>query len=103
MWNRKLDTGSIDTYITRKNVLEGSPDMIIDIHTHAFPKVLRNAREKFFANEPAFKLLYESPKSKLVGADETLAMMDAQGVDKSVIFGFPWRTADTFKMNNTRI
>jgi predicted TIM-barrel fold metal-dependent hydrolase len=77
--------------------------MVIDIHTHAFPKAIRNARETFFANEPAFQLLYDSPNSKLVGADETVVMMDDQGVDKSVIFGFPWRTADTFKLNNDYI
>ncbi len=77
--------------------------MIIDIHTHAFPKVIRNEREKFFDNEPTFQMLYDAPKSKLVGADEIVAMMDAQGVDKSVIFGFPWRTADTFKRHNDYI
>lgn len=77
--------------------------MIIDIHTHAFPKEIRNQRERFFDNEPAFKLLYDSPKSQLVGVDETIAMMDAQGVDKSVVFGFPWRTADFFKLNNDYI
>ena len=67
--------------------------MIIDIHTHAFPKEIRDNRERFFGNEPAFELLYNSPKSRLVGVDETIAMMDEQGVDKSVIFGFPWHTA----------
>ena len=77
--------------------------MIIDIHTHAFPKAIRDHRERFFDNEPAFKLLYDSPKSKLVGVDETISMMDQQGVDKSVIFGFPWRTADSFKLNNDYI
>ncbi len=77
--------------------------MIIDIHTHAFPKTIREERQRFFDNEPAFKLLYESPKSLLVGADDTIAMMDAQDVDKSVIFGFPWRSADTFKRNNDYI
>jgi predicted TIM-barrel fold metal-dependent hydrolase len=77
--------------------------MIIDIHTHAFPKIVRNAREKFFDNEPAFRMLYDSTGSKLAGADDTIAMMDDQGVDKSVIFGFPWRTADTFKMHNDYI
>lgn len=77
--------------------------MIIDIHTHVFPKVIREDRATFFKNEPAFQLLYDSPKSKLVGADETVAMMDEQGVDKSVIFGFPWRTADTFKLNNDHV
>ena len=68
--------------------------MIIDIHTHAFPPAIRQARENFFGSEPAFKMLYESPKSKLVGVSETIAMMDDQGIDKSVVFGFPWRSAD---------
>lgn len=77
--------------------------MIIDIHTHAFPTEVRQARQRFFQNEPAFELLYASPKAKLVGAEETIATMDAQGVEKSVIFGFPWRRADTFKRNNDYI
>ncbi len=77
--------------------------MIIDIHTHAFPTEVRQARQRFFQNEPAFELLYASPKAKLVGVEETISMMDSQGVDKSVIFGFPWRHADTFKRNNDYI
>ncbi len=77
--------------------------MVIDIHTHAFPSVIRQARQRFFHNEPTFELLYASPKSQLVGATETIATMDAQGVDKSVIFGFPWRSAETFKRNNDYI
>ena len=77
--------------------------MIIDFHTHAFPRDIRQNREKYFSGEPAFKLLYESPQSRLVGIKETLEMMDDQGVDKSVIFGFPWHNADTFKMNNDYI
>ncbi len=77
--------------------------MIIDIHTHAFPKAVRHHRERFFDNEPAFKLLYDSPKSRLVGVDETIAMMDAHGVDKSVIFGFPWCSEDYYKLNNDYI
>jgi predicted TIM-barrel fold metal-dependent hydrolase len=74
--------------------------MIIDIHTHVFPSRVRQTRQHFFMDEPAFKLLYASPKSRLAGASETVAMMDDQGVDKSVIFGFPWHSADTFKRNN---
>ncbi len=77
--------------------------MIIDIHTHAFPKMIRQRRERYFDREPAFKLLYDSPKSLLVGVDQTVAMMDEQGVDKAVVFGFPWRTADFFKCNNDYI
>jgi predicted TIM-barrel fold metal-dependent hydrolase len=77
--------------------------MIIDIHTHAFPSVVRQTRQRFFHDEPAFELLYASPKAVLAGASETIAMMDAQGVDRSVVFGFPWRSADTFKRNNDYI
>jgi uncharacterized protein len=77
--------------------------MIIDIHTHAFPPSIRNGRERFFTGEPAFRLLYESPKSLLVGGSDTVAMMDEQGVDKSVIFGFPWQSIETCRLNNDYI
>jgi predicted TIM-barrel fold metal-dependent hydrolase len=74
--------------------------MIIDFHTHIFPKAIRENRETYFPSEPAFKLLYDSPKSKLVGAKEIIAAMDAQGVDRSVVFGFPWKDSATFKLQN---
>jgi uncharacterized protein len=77
--------------------------MIIDIHTHAFPAEIRNRREYFFGGEPTFRLLYASHKSQLVSGSDTVAMMDKQGVDKSVVFGFPWRSIDTCRLNNDYI
>ena len=77
--------------------------MIIDAHTHIFPEKIRKNREKYFSNEPAFKKLYLSPKSRLVGAKEMLASMDAGQVDKSVIFGFPWQDSILFKKHNDYI
>jgi uncharacterized protein len=77
--------------------------MIIDMHIHAFPSAIRNDRQRFFAGEPAFRLLYESPKSQLVGEREIIAMMDSEGIDKSVVFGFPWQNIDTCKLNNDYI
>lgn len=77
--------------------------MIIDIHTHAFPHSIRSERERYFAGEPAFRLLYDSPKSPIVGGTDTITMMDEQGVDKSVIFGFPWRSIETCRRNNDYI
>ncbi|MGB2687504.1 MAG: amidohydrolase family protein [Desulfobacterales bacterium] len=74
--------------------------MIIDFHTHIFPKAIRENSETYFPSEPAFKLLYDLPGSKLVGAKEIVAAMDAQGVDRSVVFGFPWKDSATFKMQN---
>ena len=74
--------------------------MIIDFHTHIFPEAIRNNREKYFPSESAFKLLYDSSGSKLVGAKEIVAAMDEQGVDRSVVFGFPWKASATFQMQN---
>jgi predicted TIM-barrel fold metal-dependent hydrolase len=74
--------------------------MIIDFHVHTFPADIRNHRERFFDDEPEFKLLYESPKSKLVSAEDIVATMDEQKVDLSVVFGFPWRTPETCRLNN---
>lgn len=77
--------------------------MIIDIHTHLFSKDVRENRGNYFAAESAFRLLYESPKSKIVSAEETIASMDEDGVDASVVFGFPWRNLDTARKNNDAV
>lgn len=77
--------------------------MIIDIHTHIFPEKIRDHREDYFSSEPAFRLLYESPKSELIGVDELIAVMDEQNVDKSVVFGFPWISSEAFRLNNDYI
>lgn len=74
--------------------------MIIDFHVHTFPAEIRDHREFFLKPEPEFKILYENPKSKLVSAEDIIAMMDQQGVDLSVVFGFPWRSIDTCRLNN---
>lgn len=77
--------------------------MIIDFHTHIFPADICRNRENYFPSEPSFELLYTSSKSRLVEAEDLLASMDANGVDKSVVFGFPWKNPDTVKMNNDYI
>lgn len=74
--------------------------MIVDFHVHTFPAQIRDHRERFFDAEPEFKLLYESPKSKLVSASTIVATMDEQAVDLSVVFGFPWRDPETCRRNN---
>ena len=77
--------------------------MIIEFHTHIFPQEIRANRQSYFAAESAFRLLYESPKSRLVGASELMHVMDENQVDKSVVFGFPWKSADMFKRHNDYI
>jgi len=77
--------------------------MIIDFHTHVFPSFFRTDRTRFFTDEPAFKLLYASSKSRLTGARALLDNMDKEGVHQSVIFGFPWRKTDHFRRHNDYI
>ncbi len=77
--------------------------MVIDFHTHLFPESICSGRECYCRSEPAFDLLYRSPKSRLAGAPELLKAMDDNGVDKSIVFGFPWRNAETFKRHNDYI
>ncbi len=77
--------------------------MIIDFHTHIFPEAVNQHREAYFKDEPAFELLYNSPRSKLVGAREIISTMDAQGIDRSVVFGFPWKRMETMRMHNDYI
>jgi uncharacterized protein len=74
--------------------------MIIDAHTHIFPALFRDQREAFFDNEPAFEMLYGPESSKMEGFHNLLENMDAEGVDKSIVFGFPWKTADHFRRHN---
>jgi predicted TIM-barrel fold metal-dependent hydrolase len=77
--------------------------MIIDFHAHIFPKTIRDNREQYFKGEPAFELLYAPPKSRMAGATDIISAMDEDGVDVSVVFGFPWRDADTFRKHNDYI
>ena len=74
--------------------------MIIDAHVHICPPEVRNNREAYLPDEPEFAAIYKDPKAKLVGADELIQTMDEQGVDRSVVFGFPWRKEENFRQNN---
>jgi uncharacterized protein len=74
--------------------------MIIDFHTHIFPSKIRDGRHLFFDNEPAFESIYRKTDSRLAGGKELLENMDQEGVAKSVVFGFPWKNADHYKMHN---
>ena len=76
---------------------------IVDFHTHLFPPKIRENRDTYFKGEPAFELLYASSKSRMVGADETVATMDKQGVDVSVVFGFPWKNMEIARQHNDYI
>jgi hypothetical protein len=74
--------------------------MRIDVHTHIFPPEIAAGRERFFPGEPAFEMLYGSPKAKLASAESLLAVMDRDGVDRAVVFGFPWENTGLAARHN---
>jgi predicted TIM-barrel fold metal-dependent hydrolase len=74
--------------------------MIIDVHVHICPKEIREHRESFLEGEPEFAAIYKNPKARLTGARELIKKMDEEGVDRAVVFGFPWRKEKNFRMNN---
>jgi hypothetical protein len=77
--------------------------MIVDFHTHIFPVEICRDRQCYFPDEPAFRLLYDQPKARLVTADALIAAMDQDGVSRSVVFGFPWRHPDLARRNNDAV
>jgi uncharacterized protein len=74
--------------------------MRVDVHTHIFPPEVVGDRGRFFDGEPAFRMLYDSPKAKLATAESLLEAMDRDGVDCSVVFGFPWQDRDLMVRHN---
>ena len=74
--------------------------MVIDVHVHICPPEVREGREKFLDGETEFATLYKDSQARLVGAGEVVTMMDREGVDKAVVFGFPWNHEEYFRFNN---
>ena len=77
--------------------------MIIDFHTHVFPDEVRTNREEFLEREAWFGTLYADPRHKLASAEDVVASMEASGVDRTVVLGFPWRDGGLCREHNSYI
>jgi predicted TIM-barrel fold metal-dependent hydrolase len=77
--------------------------MVIDFHTHIFPSYFREKREIFFSQEPAFEALYRSATSRIASREELLQTMEELGIQRSVVFGFPWEKEEHFRRHNDYI
>lgn len=64
---------------------------VIDSHTHLFPPVVAGNRNQYAELDSWFSELYGSHDDGLVSPEEMLASMDAAGVERSVVCGWPWR------------
>ena len=77
--------------------------MVIDVHTHIFPPDIISGRHLFFDGEPEFSALYRPPASKMATAETLIHSMDENRIDRSVVFGFPWRTPALLKRHNSYV
>jgi uncharacterized protein len=65
---------------------------IIDAHTHVFSPSIKEHRERYLA-DPAFKLLYENPSSKIITGDDLIQAMKEDAIDASFALSFPWESS----------
>ncbi len=77
--------------------------MIIDFHTHIFPPDLTQQRDRLIKGDPAFQAIYQSPEAKVASAEELVQSMDESGIQKSVVFGFPWANSENYVRHNDYI
>lgn len=73
---------------------------VIDVHVHLTPSFIADNRERFLRDEGAWTALYRDPQGRMVSTDNLLAIMDEEGVDQSLIMGFPWSREDTARRHN---
>jgi predicted TIM-barrel fold metal-dependent hydrolase len=77
--------------------------MIIDSHVHLLPRRVQLDRTPFCHDDPAFGSIYSSHKAKLVSENDIIQYLDRSGIDKAVVFGFPWEDPDLVRENNDEI
>ncbi len=64
---------------------------------------MRNSREAYLERDAWFATLYDDPRHRLASAEDVVASMDAAGVDRTVVFGFPWRDGGLCREHNDYI
>ncbi|MBI4962647.1 MAG: amidohydrolase [Desulfomonile tiedjei] len=77
--------------------------MIIDSHVHLLPGKVREDRTPYCQHDRAFAALYCSNKARIVSEDQIVGYLDSSGIDKAVVFGFPWENHDLVSRNNDEV
>lgn len=77
--------------------------MVIDSHVHLLPRKVQVNRTPFCHRDQAFGSIYSSSKAKLVSESDIIQYLDRSGIDKAVVFGFPWEDANLIRQNNDEI
>ncbi len=67
--------------------------MIIDSHIHLFNPNVKGQRD-LFLKDPNFSILYSEKSARITDAQELNAAMNEAAIDKAVILGFSWHSAE---------
>lgn len=73
---------------------------IIDAHTHLFPAELVADRRAHLDRDAWFGALFASPKVLMVTTEAMLDSMDAAGIQRSVVCGWPWQDPELCREHN---
>ena len=64
---------------------------------------MRANRAEYLERDAWFSTLYEDPRHRLASAEDVVASMEAAGVDRTVVMGFPWRDGGLCREHNSYI
>ncbi len=64
--------------------------LVIDSHCHILPPSFRDRRAEIAQRDATFATLLSDPNARIASADDLLAAMDRDGVDRAVIMGMGW-------------
>ncbi len=73
---------------------------MIDFHTHIFSPDAREHRVQLAQKDPTFSLIYADEKARMIGVEELLQAMQQEGVEASVVCGFPWYHPELCRREN---
>lgn len=70
--------------------LSGEAIPVVDAHVHVFPEDVGRDRAAWLLRDQWFDALYRNPNARLATVEDLVESMDAAGVDRAILCGFPW-------------
>lgn len=64
--------------------------LVIDSHCHILPPAFADRRAEIAQRDATFAALLSSPDARIASAEELLAAMDRDGIDRAVVMGMGW-------------
>jgi predicted TIM-barrel fold metal-dependent hydrolase len=78
--------GTVGSFVAKRGV-----NLKIDSHVHITPPGITANWQKYAEKEPYFSLLSNAKHNMFASADDAASMLEKEGFDKAVVFGFAFR------------